>query len=440
VKSMVGALGTQIIYAARLIDGTGKAPLESPAIRIDGNVIKEIGVRGQLVPPPGAELRDLGSLSVMPGMIDAHTHLFGVPGNQLHLRYVEAEGYRALAAASQARSMLAAGITSARCCGSAVTPSLRRAINEGYVAGPRLAAAGQFICTTAGGWDPDQSFRLPLAWAKAEGILTDGVDELIAAVRARIRSGSTFIKIATSKGDWNDTFGPWGDDPSTQVLSMRPEEIAAVISEAHTFGVKVAAHAIGDAPVRAAVEHGADTIEHGFGIGDETRQLLVDRRVIVVSTLLVQTIMQEQKERLGLSASDASASALHLEAQRVAFEKGLAAGVRYALGSDLIGAPAHPQSAFPREFEVAASYGMTPLEAIKAGTLTGAEALGMSDIVGTLEPGKLADIVAVDGDPSKDISSVRRVKFVMQDGKVFIDPAHPELPEAGASLLATPRL
>ena len=415
--------GTQVIYAERLVDGTGKAPLEQPAIRIEGNVIKEIGTRGALVPPPGAEIRDLGHLTLMPGMIDAHTHLFGVPGTELHLRYVEPEGYRALAASAQALSMLRAGITAARCCGSTVTPSLRRAINDGHVQGPRLVAAGQFVCTTAGGWDPDQAFRLPLDWAKAQGILTDGVDALVEAVRARIRSGSSMIKIATSKGDWDDTFGPWGDDPETQVMSMRPEEIAAVISEAHNFGVRVAVHAIGDQPVRAALEHGADTIEHGFGINEETRRLLVDRGVIVVSTMLVQTLMLENKELVRLSAKHQRVSELHLARQRADFEKGLRAGVRYALGSDLIGAPAHPQSAFPREFELAVSCGMTPLEAIRAGTLISAEAMGMSDVIGSLEPGKLADIIGVDGDPSADISRVRHVNFVMQDGAVVSAPS-----------------
>jgi imidazolonepropionase-like amidohydrolase len=422
---VVSESGSQVIYAERLIDGTGRAPVERPAIRIEGNVIKEIGVRGELVPPPGSEIRDLGSLTLMPGMIDAHTHLFGVPGNELHLRYVEPEAYRALGAANQALSMLRAGITAARCCGSSVTPSLRRAINDGLVAGPRLVAAGQFVCTTAGGWDPDQGFKLPLDWAKAEGILTDGVDALIEAVRSRVRSGSSMIKIAASKGDWDDTFGPWGDDPSTQVMSMRPEEMAAVISEAHTFGVRVAVHAIGDTPVRAAIEHGADTIEHGFGINDETRRLLADRAVIVVSTLLVQTLMLENRELARLSDRHRRVSELHLAVQRADFEKGLAAGVRYALGSDLIGAPAHPHSAFPREFELAVSCGMTPLEAVRAGTLMGAQAMGMSDVIGSLEPGKLADIVGVDGDVSKDISAVRRAEFVMQDGLVITGASQP---------------
>lgn len=420
---MTSGSETQIIYAERLIDGTGKAPLERPAIRIDGNVITEIGVQGQLVPPPASVIHDLGQLTVMPGMIDAHTHLFGVPGTALHLRYVEPEGYRALAAASQARSMLRAGITAARCCGSSVTPSLRRAIDDGYVLGPRLVAAGQFICTTAGSWDPDQAFRIPLDWAKAQGILVDGVDAMVEAVRSRIRSGSTVIKIATSKGDPDDTFGPWGDDPAAQTLSMRPEEIAAVISEAHSFGVRVTAHAIGDVPVRAALENGVDTIEHGFGIGDETRRLLADRGVIVVSTLLVQTLMQESQELVRLSDEDRRSSRRHLDRQRADLEKGFKAGVRYALGSDMIGAPAHPHSAFPREFELVVSCGMTPLEAIRAGTLISAEALGMSDVIGSIEPGKLADIIAVAGDPSRDISCVRRVTFVMQDGALVVDPS-----------------
>jgi imidazolonepropionase-like amidohydrolase len=144
--------------------------------------------------------------------------------------------------------------------------------------------------------------------------------------------------------------------------------------------------------------------------------------------MLVQTLMLENTELVRLSARHQRTSELHLERQRADFEKGLAAGVRYALGSDLIGAPAHPHSSFPREFELAVSCGMTPLEAIRAGTLTSAEAMGMSDVIGSLEPGKLADIVSVDGDPSKDISSVRRVHFVMQDGAVVTETSQPADP------------
>ena len=273
---MAGEADNQIIYAERSNRRHGQCAAGESGDLIEGNVIKEIGVRGGTrTTARGPKIHDLGQRTLMPGMIDAHTHLFGVPGNELHMRYVEPEAYRALAAASQALSMLHAGVTAARCCGSSVTPALRRAIDDGHVPGPRLVAAGQFVCTTGGAWDPDQEFELPLDWAKAHGVLTDGVDALVEAVRSRIRSEiSNFIKIATSKGDSdNHTFGPWGDDPYATVLSMRPEEIAAVISEAHTFGVRVAAHAIGDAPVRAAVEHGADTVEHGFGINDETRRL-----------------------------------------------------------------------------------------------------------------------------------------------------------------------
>lgn len=410
----------KVILAGRLVDGTGAASREAQAVLIEDNVIASIGSQHEVVVPPDAEVIDLGSRTLMPGLIDAHTHINGVPGDKLHLRYIEPEAFQALVAAAGVRRMLEAGITSARCCGSAITPSLRRAIDAGHVIGPRLVAAGQFVCTTAGAWDPDQAFRLPLSWAKDESILADGATELVETVRRRIRTGSNFIKIATSKPDLDDELLAWGDDPYEQLLAMRPEEVDAVISEAHANGLRVAAHAIGDGPVRLAVEHGVDTVEHGFGISEETRHLLVDAGVTVVTTFLNMIMLSENAERWQLGASQRRSVQKHIDTQRGDLEKGLSAGVRFALGSDLIGAPSHPLELFPREFELAVAYGMTPSQAIVAGTLSSARALGLDRAIGSIEPGKLADLIGVDGDPTSDITSVRRVEFVMRDGNTVV--------------------
>jgi imidazolonepropionase-like amidohydrolase len=413
----------KLLTAGLLVDGTGAPALSRPGILIVDNRVSDVGPVDGFSALEGVEVIDLGDRTLMPGMIDAHTHFNGVPGDRLFLRYFEPDPYRVLVAAQEARWMLEAGITSARCCGSALTPSLRRAIDEGHTVGPRLVAAGQFVCTTAGGWDPDQAFKLPVDWAKAHGVLADGVDALIEMVRLRIRTGSNLIKIATSKGDWDDIFPAWGDDPYNQVLAMRPEEIQAVISEAHANHLKVAAHAIGDGPVRAAVEHGADTVEHGFGINDETRRLLADRGTLVVTTLIIMNLIKKYSDAWGFSARQKISTQKHIDAQRRDFESGLRAGVRYALGSDLVGRPTHPLDSFPQEFELAVEYGMTPGQAIVAGTLTSAEALGMQDVVGSIEKGKLADIIAVEGNPLADISAVRRVSFVMQGGDVIVNRA-----------------
>lgn len=415
---MDGKLGTSLITAATVVDGTGRPGPSATGILVEDGVIRQVGPREALIAPPSADVVDLGSWTLMPGLIDAHTHFSGVTSDKLYLRYFESDAYRALWAADEARRMLEAGITAARCCGSPITPSLRRAINDGLVAGPRLVAAGAFVCTTSGGWDPDQAFSLPLDYAKANKVIADGVDGLVEMVRQRIRSGSNFIKIANSKGKWNDGFHVWGDDPYDQALGMRPEEVRAVIEEAHNNRMRVAVHSVGDEAIRTALQYGADTIEHGYGISDDTRRLLVDSQTTVVTTFLVLELMRLNVAPWGFSEAIVDK---HIDAQRADFEKGLAAGVRYALGSDLYGRPTHPLDAFARELELAVAYGMTPEQAVVGGTLRSAEALGMADSIGSIEPGKLADVIGVDGDPRDDITAVHRVGFVMQGGRVVVD-------------------
>jgi imidazolonepropionase-like amidohydrolase len=415
------ANGMRVLQAKLLYDGKGGGPKNEAAVLIDGNVIREIGNRDELVAPPEAVVTDLGDRTLMPGIIDAHTHFWGVRGDQLHTRPFEADGYRALWAASEAKRMLEAGITSARCCGSTVGPSVRRAINEGLIPGPRVIAAGDFVCPTTGTWDPDARFSLPVDWAKAQGFIADGADAMRELVRRRIRSGSNVIKIGTSKGNWDDTFQAWGDDGYSQVLSMTDEELRAVVDEAHRNKLRVASHSIGDAPVRAALEAGVDTIEHGFAISDETRQMLVDKNAIVVTTFLIMALLLEHLDDWKYSAEDRKIVNGHIDAQRSDFEKGLKAGIRYALGSDLVGAPTHPLDAFWKEFKVAVEYGMHPHEAIRAGTAVSADAIGMADTIGTIEPGKLADLIGLDGDPGADIGAIGRVEFVMLDGNVVLD-------------------
>ena len=187
-------------------------------------------------------------------------HFYGVPSTELYTAPFEQEAYRALRAAGEGRRMLEAGITAARCCGSSVGPALRRAIDDGHVPGPRLVAAGEFVCTTNGTFDPNSHFSVPLEWAKGEGMLADGADGVRELVRKRVRSGSTLIKIGLSKGNDHDRtlFPVWGEDPYDVVLSMTPEEIEAVTHEAHVNKLKVSAHCIGDGPVNAALDFGVD--------------------------------------------------------------------------------------------------------------------------------------------------------------------------------------
>jgi imidazolonepropionase-like amidohydrolase len=407
-----------LLKAQHLIDGTGAPARESSAILIFGNVIREIGHQDEIVVPAHTRVIDLGARTILPGMIDAHMHFFGVPSDQLHQIPSEEESYRALRAAGEARKMLEAGITAARCLGSSIGPSLRRAIGEGHVPGPRIVAAGEFICSTGGTWD---HVSLPLEWIKAKGMLADGVDGVQEMVRRRVRQGATVIKVGLSMGGVNDRYHPWGDDPFAQVSPYSLEEVRALTDEAHRNKLKVSAHCIGDEAVRQALDGGVDVIEHGYGITEETRRRLVDRNILVVSTIAQLYFHKLAGEPFHYPQWQKDIFDRHIAAMRNDFEKSLSAGVRYALGSDLVGYPTHPQDRATKEFELVVEWGMNPMHAICAGTKVSAEALGMEHAIGTLEVGKLADIVACSGDPVRKIDSLQHVEFVMQDGKIIVD-------------------
>lgn len=411
---------TVVVRAQALIDGTGRPPLQDAAIRIEDGAIAEVGTRASVAVPSGAEVVELGDRTVLPGLVDAHMHFFGVASHLKTGLAAASLAQRALRAAWEARRMLEAGITSARCLGSNISPALRRAIDEGLVPGPRLVTAGEFICSSRGTWaDPGIGVG---ADAVAVDMIADGVEGVRSAVRRRARQGATVIKVGISVGPVDDRYFAWGEDPHRQTTAYSVEEIRALVEEAHRLGLKTSAHCIGDEAVRTALEGGIDTIEHGHAIGDETRRMLAESGTIVVTTLGVMRISQEieRDERYRPTDVVRETRVRHIAAQREAFEKGLAAGVRFVLGTDLIGHPTSPQDRAAREFEFAVEYGMEPMTALVAGTAGSAEALGFEDRVGTLEAGKLADLIAVPRDPLADITALQEVDFVMKDGTVVV--------------------
>lgn len=420
--------GNKLIKADRMIDGTGAAPMAKVTVHVVDGVIRAIGHGDQVSAPEGAEVIDLGARTIMPGMIDAHMHFFGVPSDHLEKLPTEREAYRALRAAGEARKMLEAGITAARCLGSSVGPDLRRAIEDGHVAGPRLMASGEFICSTDGTWD---HIAVPLDWARSLDMIADGVEGVREVVRRRVRRGANVIKVGLSKGGVDDRYHPWGDDPLNEVASYSLEEVTALVNEAHLNKLKVSAHCIGDEAVRYALDGGVDVIEHGYGITEDTRKRLADSEKLVVSTISQLYFHHDAYEDYHYPQYMREIFERHINQMREDFEKSLKAGVRYTLGTDLVGFPTHPQNQGAKEFEYAVAWGMSEMDAIVAGTQRGAEAMGLTQHIGTIEVGKLADIIALDRDPLSDITALQNVAFVMIGGDVAISPDGAR----GASLL-----
>ncbi|MDT0196473.1 amidohydrolase family protein [Arthrobacter sp. AB6] len=405
--------GTTVIFAGELIDGTGAKPVRDVAVKVVDGIIAEIGTR-ETVDIAGAAVIDLTGETLLPGIIDAHMHFFGVPSHQLHRLPKETESYRALRGAGEARKMLLAGITSSKDLGSSVGPDIRRAIDEGHIAGPWLSAAGEFITTTNGTWEYTD---LPLEWARQRDIIADGPVAMREIVRRRIRAGANFIKLGLSKGFVDDKYHAWGDDPLRQLAGMTLEEVQAATDEAHAHNVMVSAHCIGETAVNLALDGGVDIVEHGYGISDKTRNRLVERQILVGSTISQLYSHQAAYDEFHYPQWERDVFDRHTIQMRTDFKKGLDAGVRFVLGSDLIGYPTHPQDTAAREFQYAVEWGMDPAEAIVAGTMRGAEALGKSDQIGTIEVGKRADLIATANSPLQDITELQRPTFVMQHGR-----------------------
>jgi imidazolonepropionase-like amidohydrolase len=413
-------MNTKLIVAGKLIDSASDQVQEDMTIIVEGDRITGVEKTKpevlEIMKADGTEVVDLTAYTVMPGLVDAHMHFFGVPSHKLYLIPTENESYRVLRAASEANAMLRAGITAARCLGSSVSPSLRRAINEGLVRGPRLVVSGEFICSSNGTWD---HLYLPLPWMRELGMLADGADEVRQKVRERLRQGANVIKVGLSQAGVGDRYHPWGEDPYQNVPAYSLEEVMALTDEAHSNRVRVSAHCISDWSVRSALEAQVDVIEHGYPITEETRERVVESGTIVTTT--ASQILYHKQAAHDYQYADYEIELFdrHLDIMRENFEAGLAAGVKYALGTDLVGRPTHPQDEAAKEFEIVVNWGMTPMQAIKAGTAMSADALGMSDDIGTIEVGKLADLVALKDDPLKDITALQRIDFVMQGGEII---------------------
>jgi len=400
---------TVLIKAGRLIDVRSGRVLTDQAILIEGDRIKQVGPAQSVQAPAGARLIDLSSATVLPGLIDCHTHLTGEPGHNGYEALGISIPRQALYGAKNAKLTLEAGFTTVRNVGANGYSdiALRDAINAGDVPGPRIDAAGPAIGVTGG--HCDESLLAPEFNHRADGV-ADGVPALMSKTREIAKYGADCIKICASGGVLSK-----GDSP--EALQFSDEEIRAVVAEAHRLGRKVAAHAHGAAGIKQAVLAGVDSIEHGSFIDEEAVRLMKEKGVYLVPTLYLGDWFMENYQRLGVPEFMVEKAKLVLPAARQNIARAFKAGVKVAFGTD---SAVYPHGQNGREFAVMVKLGLTPMQSIQAATVNAADLLGWSDRVGSIEAGRFADIIAVSGDPTADVAVLEHITFVMKGGRVVV--------------------
>ncbi|MGW3285863.1 amidohydrolase family protein [Streptomyces sp. NPDC001002] len=400
------------LRAARMLDIDKGELVEPGDLLIDGERIVELAPAAV---PADTTVIDLGDVTLLPGLMDMEVNLLlGGPDHRSPLNPVQDDpAVRTLRAVANARRTLRAGFTTVRNLGLFVQTggllldvALKKAIDHGWIEGPRVVPAGHAITPTGGHLDPTmfQAFAPHIMPLTVEEGIANGVDEVRKAVRYQIKHGARVIKVCASNGVMSHT-GPAG------AQQYSDEELRAIADEAHRAGLKVAAHCMGDRAVRAALDAGIDCVEHGFLVSDETLDLMIERGTFLVATTYIADGMDVSKADPELQAKAADVFPRAKATTRRAIER----GVRVACGTD---APAIPHGRNARELIALVDRGMTPLAALRAATTVAAELVDADDR-GRLEPGLLADIIAVPGDPLTDIGVTEDVRFVMKGGEVY---------------------
>lgn len=398
-----------IIKAARLIDGRGGAPLVPAMVRIDGERIAEVASR--LPISPNDEVIDLGNATLLPGLIDLHTHLTGKYGMHWEDVLVKATpGHEALWGARNARVTLLAGFTTCREMGPTwpyVDVDLRQAIDDGAVPGPRLLVAGNYVSSTGGAGDARQfSIYVDVPVVKN---LADGPDEITKAVRTNFKNGADFIKILATGAMLSK-----GIEPGAQQYS--DAEIRAAVIETNRWGRQVAAHAHGVGGIKAAIRAGVRTIDHGSYLDDEAIAMLkATRKTFYAPTLYIFEVILTEGKKNGIPDSEIERARKVRDIGYAGFKRALGAGLPIGFATD---AAVIPHGANAKELSLRVALGESPMSAIVSATSLNAEIIGWSDRVGSVEKGKYADLIAVPGDPLKDITLLERVGFVMKGGVV----------------------
>src|SRR5436309_8909768 len=400
------------LRAARMIDGRGGAVVSPAVIVIRGNKIESIG--GAV--PTDAQVIDLGDMTLLPGLIDAHVHTL-LQGDITSEDYdtqlfKESMAYRALRASKAVKIALNHGFTTVRDLeteGAMYTDvDVKRAINNGIIDGPRMVVSTRAMSVTGGygpsGYAPDVTYPMGVQ-------IVDGVDQARKAVREQIAHGADWIKVYADRSYFVAKDGTLSSTPT-----FNAEEMKAIVEESHRLRHKVAAHAMARPGIENALNAGVDSIEHGISIPDDLIDVMVAKGTYLCPTLTVTEYVAP-----GRAAAGAPIWVKMLDYHRDSFRRALKKGVKIALGTDA-GGFAWDALNEAKEFSYYTRFGMTPMQAILSGTRVAAELLDMSDRIGTVEAGKLADLVAVPGDPLTDIKVMEKVSFVMKDGAVVRRP------------------
>jgi len=413
-----------VILCGHLLATPGERPLRNAVVVVERGRIAEIRSdvpfdrdRADIARVPGSQVIDLRDKFVLPGLIDCHTHITTEYTRDVRLRRLEeSDADNAIAGVAFAKRTLEAGFTTIRNVGSSgdAAFALRDAINAGLVRGPRILVAGESISPTGGHSDGTHGYREDL-WdvpGAIEGI-ADGEAECRKAVRAQVKRGADVIKLTATGGVLSATAA--GTDQQ-----FFDDELKAIVETAHMLGRKVAAHAHGADGIKAALRAGVDSIEHGTFIDDEAISLFRESGAYLVPTILAGVWVAEMAEDEGYYPPMVADKARRVGPEiQGAFARAYKGGVKIAFGTDS-GVSPHGMNA--RELELMVEAGMPPREAIKAATINAADLCGLLDQIGTVEPGKLADIIAVDKNPLDEISALRSISFIMKDGEVIKGP------------------
>ncbi len=401
-----------LIHCGSLIDGKNKEQLQQVTVIVEGNKITSVD-KGFTKPGQNDKLIDLSKKTVMPGLIDMHVHLEGETSkDQLVKRFTQNEADIAFQSTVYAKKTLMAGFTTVRDCGgSGVNISLRNAINQGIVIGPRVFTAGKSIASTGGHADPTNGWRKDLMGdpGPKEGVI-NSVEDARKAVRQRYKDGSDFIKITATGGVLSvakDGSGP----------QFTQEEVNAIVETAKDYGMITAAHAHGAEGMKRAVLAGITTIEHGTLMTEEVMDLMKQKGTYHVPTIIAGRSAAEYAKIPGYYHPLVVPKALEIGSKiQENFGRAYKRGVKIAFGTD---AGVFPHGENAKEFGYMVEGGMPAIDALLSAMQVNASILGMGDKVGSIEKGKMADIVAVDEDPTKNISTMMKVSFVMKDGVVY---------------------